>query len=221
MNAEFCFAEVIIGGIRNRGGVQRLTGNTPDFYRHSTPVDSFISVYRFGEDFKVHTAKSKSVSGYRGACKAEGLHFDFDSPHNDLALTEVRSFTEKAMNPKYGLVIDDVRYYFSGNKGFHLFIKTPEVEELPAGEKIPETIKRYCTILAGEYSSFDRSVYDRTRIFRIPNSRHSKTGLFKIPLLAGEVFTLGLDEIKSLAKNQRSILDAGKSFLERMRNGTH
>lgn len=102
MITEYCFAEVVVNGIRNRGKVQRLTGNTPDFYRHSTPIDSFISIYRFGEDFQVHTAKSKSVSGYKGPCQAEGLHFDFDSPHDDLALTEVRSFTEKAMNPKYG-----------------------------------------------------------------------------------------------------------------------
>jgi hypothetical protein len=73
------------------------------------------------------------------------------------------------------------------------------------GAKVPDRVKKICMYLAGNYSSFDRTVYDRTRIFRIKNSNHGKSGLFKIPVYAGELWQLSLAQIKKLAQKQRSL----------------
>ena len=40
-----------------------------------------------------------------------------------------------------------------------------------------------------------------------PDSRHGKTGLYKVRLTVGEVFTLGIDEIRALAARPRMVED--------------
>ena len=219
MTPEFAFAEIVTGGARNRGGVHQVESILSlDYYGKNAPVDAYSSAYLHSEEYAAYRDEQGGKRGYNGAVKAEFLHFDFDSPHDDLALLEVRTFTEKLCSAdKYGLSIEDFKWWYSGNKGFHVFIIAEEVRAMPGAVDIPDKVKRYAVHLAGDYSTFDRSVYDRTRIFRIPNSKHGKTGLFKVPLLAGEVWTLTLEEIKELAKNQRSIETASKLWLDRIR----
>lgn len=213
---EYTFAEIVTGGARNRGNVYRLPSILSlDYHGKQAPTDAYSSVYLHVEDFVTYKDPDGGKRGYTGAVKAEFLHFDFDSPHDDLSLREVRAFTEKLCSAdKYGLPIENFRFFYSGNKGFHVYIVTGETRQ---GMQVPDTVKKICIHLAGKFSSFDRSVYDRTRIFRIPNSRHGKTGLFKIPLLAGELWTLDLTGIKALAARQRSIGGAVAHWSQRMR----
>jgi hypothetical protein len=46
---------------------------------------------------------------------------------------------------------------------------------------------------------FDLSIYNHNRIFRLPNSRHKETGLYKYLLTYDEFSTLEIDEIAALA----------------------
>jgi DNA primase catalytic subunit len=144
---------------------------------------------------------------------AEGLHFDFDSLLDDLAHVESKKFIEKLCSkPSYDTNIDCFTIYFTGNKGFHIHVKTPDALE---GADVPERVYKYCTHLAGEFNSFDRSVYDVTRIWRIPNTVNGKTGLYKVPVLADEFFSFTYAEIRNLGKAQRSMADCKADVLKR------
>ena len=48
-------------------------------------------------------------------------------------------------------------------------------------------------------------IYDKTRIFRSPNSRNIKTGLFKIELSSIELNELTIEQIQKLAANQKQV----------------
>ena len=88
---------------------------------------------------------------------------------------------------------------------------------MPPAADVPEKIKKLACKLAGRFSTLDKKVYDTTRIFRVPNSRHSKSNLFKIPLLANELWTLDMGGIRALAVKQRSIQDAVDMTINQMR----
>jgi hypothetical protein len=201
---KFNHSEIVSGSPKTRRGTVEQVGDFPDLFGQA-PQEVYYSAYRFSEDFAAYTAERGTVSGYTGPCRSVGLHFDFDGP---TAFNDVNKFTEKmCMTPSYECNIDNMQFYFSGNKGFHVWICTPETMSLPAGVDVPEMVKKTCVSLAGEYLSFDRAVYDKTRIFRAINSRHPASGLFKIPLYAAEFWVAVLDEIKMLAKNQRCLSD--------------
>lgn len=211
---SYNYAEIVLNGVQNRGCVKELKAD-PDFYGKPDYYDCYMSAYRFNVDYKSFADENKTVRNYPGVCHSEHLFFDFDSPHADLALDEVRKFTEKVIEKSIDAIIDDMQFYFSGNKGFHVLIK----QQFEPSEDLPDIVKKYCMALGKEFSTFDRSIYDKTRILRIPNSKHRKSGLYKIPLLPGEVFKLSTDDIRVLAKKQRSINDAVKQFSERFLHG--
>ena len=217
---NFRFAEIVIGGAQNRGEIYPVESILAlDYFGKKPVTDAYSSVYLHSQDFAAFDDGNGGKRGYNGPVKAEFLHFDFDSPHDDLALREVRAFTEKLCGAdKYGLRIDDFRFWFSGNKGFHVYIITEEFRQMPPGVDVPDKIKKLCMLLAGKYSTFDKSVYDRTRIFRIPNSRHGKTGLFKIPVLVGEIWeNITFNEIKKLAIQQRNFKIAATQWIHQKR----
>jgi hypothetical protein len=217
---DYRFAEIVTCGARNRGKIYPVENIlTLDYYGKKPVTDAYSSIYLHTQDYATFDDGNGGKRGYNGPVKAEFLHFDFDSPHDDLALREVRAFTENLCGQdKYGLCIDDFRFWFSGNKGFHVYINTEEIRQMPPAVDVPDKIKSLCIFLAGKFSTFDKSVYDRTRIFRIPNSRHGKTGLFKIPVLAGELWeNITLEEIKSLATQPRSFKIAVAQWLKQKR----
>ena len=48
--------------------------------------------------------------------------------------------------------------------------------------------------LAGDIK-IDTVVYDIVRLFRLSNTKHGKSGLYKVPLTAAEILHKGIDEI--------------------------
>jgi len=214
---EFRYIELVTGGAHTRPGriVELPAGvDWPDYYGKGTVTDAYCSVYRFDSRLAEHVQKTGSVRGYRGACKATGVHFDFDG---DGALTDVKAFIESVCNDRLGIFIDNIQAFFSGNKGFHVLIRHPDIDAMPPAADVPEKIKKLACKLAGRFSTLDKKVYDTTRIFRVPNSRHSKSNLFKIPLLANELWTLDMGGIRALAVKQRSIQDAVDMTINQMR----
>lgn len=55
----------------------------------------------------------------------------------------------------------------------------------------------------GPTGVFDTSVYNITRLFRIPNTRHQKSGLYKVPISFDELKDLKLENVKEIAKEPR------------------
>ena len=60
--------------------------------------------------------------------------------------------------------------------------------------------------LGDGFKCIDKSIYEPRRIIRILNTRHGKSGLFKIPLTISELNSYDMDKIRELAKNPREII---------------
>lgn len=84
--------------------------------------------------------------------------------------------------------------YFSGSKGFHVIY--PVTVKSKYAHKVCESFfKAFCS------SPFlDEKVYTNRRLFRILNSRHYKTGLYKIQVTPEEIIS---GQYLELAKKQR------------------
>lgn len=100
----------------------------------------------------------------------------------------------------------DLYFFFSGSKGIHITIPHEII-----GVKPDKNLNRYYKMLAEDISKYtsgetvDLRIYDNRRLFRLPNSRHQKTELYKVYLSYKEIQTLSLSDIKSIAKNPRII----------------
>ena len=96
------------------------------------------------------------------------------------------------------------RLYFSGYKGFHLLI--PEV--VWSNQPMYNLNEKYKKLMLAikKYSNatfLDTQIYDRRRVFRLPNSINSKSGLYKIAITKEEVTTYSLEQIRDLAQKKR------------------
>jgi hypothetical protein len=212
---EYRFIEYANGGCFKRGNFKEVdTLLSVDFFGRAGLRDQYTSVYRHCEQYTEFMKVQDKSEKYSGPVGTEFMHFDFDSPHGDVSLVEVRQFIEKlCSDDKYRCSIDHFLIWYTGNKGFHVFLLNDDTKGLPPGVDVPDKIKKTAVYLAGVFASFDRSVYDAARLWRIPNTINTKGGLYKIPLIASEIYTKSIEEIRDLAKKQRSIKAAGESIV--------
>jgi len=131
------------------------------------------------------------------------MHFDIDCL-DDLEAARGSTITlcEMLMD-RIRLSQDNLDIAFSGNKGFHVVI-APEIFRAFYS---PHTLELYRRMARRARDAgvrhLDESVYTRRRLWRLTNSRHGRSGLFKVPLRYEELRDIGIDGIKKLAANPR------------------
>ena len=134
---------------------------------------------------------------------------DFDSEDDIEKAREDLLFViwKMHLSSNFNLPLDAFRIYFSGKKGFHLIIPWQYLGVLPHMhlDKIYRWIAEdlYQQSL---HQTIDLVIYERRRLWRLENSQHQDTGLFKIPLQYDEAVGLSLEEILELAKQNRIIV---------------
>jgi KaiC/GvpD/RAD55 family RecA-like ATPase len=155
--------------------------------------DWYTSLYYYGSDAAKHWKENNSMKGYKGSAHSNKLLFDFDSenaPHE--AKSDACSLLERLAGEGVD-VASSCRVFFSGNKGFH-------VEVIVDKEFTPEELKPICKNLAVDLKTWDSSVYNTTRLVRLINTKHQKSGLYKIELSPDDLLNKSMDEIKEMAK---------------------
>jgi hypothetical protein len=167
--------------------LSRLVTKTSDWYK---------SLYKYTEEQKKQIEETGTVSGIRDTL-TNVLFFDFDSKDSiTKAQADALEVAQRLITR--GIDEDSIGCYFTGSKGFSL--------EVEIGENItPDKFKAIVFDVAGDLDSFDRVVNDPNRIVRIPNTKHQKSGLFKIPLTPEELTNLTEMDIRLLAKNPRKV----------------
>lgn len=198
--------EYAIGGVGNRGNFKTVTSVLDVDGYGKRQTDSFTTVYLHTEEIQKYHATNKvdgrnSISGYSGVTLSEFLHFDFDSSDLESARSDAINFIG-FINEKYSVEFNQFRIWFTGSKGFHVFLLFPGMTPSVVNAK---RVRDYCHFLAKDFKTFDVSPYDVTRLWRIPNSINSKSGLFKIPLTWSELGNLDIPKIKELACNERKV----------------
>lgn len=168
-------------------------------------LDWYSSLFIFGPEAKVHyDSKGGSMAGYAGPAYTHNLVFDLDNADLEVAKQDVIRLLSR-LSKEVGLgkegINNHVRVYFSGNKGFHVFVKTLK-------RFSPEELKDYCKAIAGDLASFDAKIYNTTRCFRIVNTINKKSGLYKIPVSLELIKQKdAIDRIKELAVAPQKVKD--------------
>ena len=176
--------------------------------------DCYSTYFIYGQDFKDYILKTGSVKGFKGSYGADFLPFDIDNDDLQKAKDDAISLIMR-LQMAYNLNNADTEIYFTGAKGFHIQIPQEVFGKFDKSDLLAKTFK----ILALELSSginIDTTIYDSVRLWRIPNTINSKTGLYKISLSITELFNLTILEIKELAKSTRIIIPSDPVLNERM-----
>lgn len=138
------------------------------------------------------------------------LFFDIDSDDIEISRLEAAKLVDYLISyiPESG-----IRAYFSGQKGFHV-----ECEPITLNISPDDDLPRVFRFIAGQLSEqlnlagIDYHVYDRRRMWRVPNTRHQRTGLFKVECLQLLRDSSDINEILELAKEPRPLPITPVSF---------
>jgi len=203
------------GGARNVNGTpffRRIAHDTEseqDFIRTKRKeyrnTDIYRSIFNYETD---DLDKSRIVGPFF-------LDFDLDG------LNEQNYRTLKMQVSHAGLLLKDIfgideeyqELYFSGSKGFHVLL-APEIFGFDFEDStiVIEQYKALAGLIARSIRKnlpyeplIDMKIYDKRRVFRIVNSKNSKSGLYKIYLTHDELRSLSLGDFKELAKAPREV----------------
>ncbi len=221
--SEFTFREIVVGGIYNRTNSSRIKPypDVPDYDGDPTAIDCYHSGFLHTGDFQKYAIEHNGrIAGYNGSVWVDWLTFDIDCGTD---LERARGVGLKVYDRLLATGVEryNIRIYFSGNKGFHISFKDPIFDEVNGYESTPEKVRQFVhaltSVVVGSFgnvytdqngkthSIIDPAIYSCTSLIRSPNSRHSVSGLYKIPLSEPEFQYRTIDEIKKMAATQRNL----------------
>lgn len=195
---DYNYVEVAFNGAKNRNQVLHV-----DDVLFSIPfdgVDNYQVMFRYTEDLKHHTDKNKTIKGHGLAGYPDFISFDID---RDNDIDGAKKDTFALLNELYalGISINNVDVYFSGMKGFHIQIPSSLFGVEPDVMNAVY-MRALCKKIAGDIK-IDASIYDMNRLFRINNTKHGKSGLYKV-LLPPEMLMGSSEDIFSYASMSQS-----------------
>jgi len=179
-----------------------------------TPEDIETLRARYGNTGVFATAYRYANMEKRGRIYAPFFYIDLDMPGlfegGEEAWQRLRRdflYLMAILDTYYGIKKNHTAVYFSGCKGLSVLIPS-KVFGLEPCENLNDIFHQIAsdihTCHPGRHlDSIDLRIYDRVRMWRLVNSRHEKSGLYKVRIAHDEVLRLGLDEIKAIAKNPR------------------
>ena len=140
--------------------------------------DTYMSLYEYDNDVKDYFAKNQKLAGYDGNIYIpEEFILDVDGGNPDDA-------QKKAIGLKILLGDLDVPFkaFFSGT-GFHFHIPSSSFTYRPHKNlhmKVKEVLTQH-----GVFEYADPAVTDKLRIIRVPNTKNTKSGCYKVELKNG------------------------------------
>jgi hypothetical protein len=163
--------------------------------------ETFLSHFTYGRDFAEYLDQNHSEADYSGPCGADVIHWDIDREGNlDAALRDARRLTSGILDRYHELDDNALLIFLSGWKGVHIGVPTSLWRPTPS-VRFNDVAKRFALAHAERTRVVvDPWIYTKTRLFRAPNSRHPKSGLFKRRLAFDELIHLRVEGIVELAR---------------------
>lgn len=177
-----------------------ITGKEIEKYYGKT--DYFVSAARYDNEINEHIENSEKgkVAGFNGNVWYDWVIIDIDETDP----RKVALFMEH-LEINYEIDIDICRIYFSGSKGYHVLIPTPIFGLVPSSE-IHNLIKTLVAKISENILKYDLSLYDKLQVYRLPHTKHSSTGAYKVPLYYNEL-SKGMMNIRRLSEKIRMNFD--------------
>jgi predicted transcriptional regulator len=140
------------------------------------------------------------------------FYIDFDCEENpDKARKEAIAVVKKLVN-EYDIPEESIGIAFSGMKGISITVDY-RIFNAESSADLPLIWKSLAQELIAKLKlkTADSSVYERRRLWRLLNSRHQKTGLYKIPLTLTELEKLAIEHVKEKAVKPRELFTKGET----------
>lgn len=164
------------------------------FIRGRNNYSVFTSAYRYSDQ---QVDKSELYGD---------LYLDFDDNDNFENVRKDALTALSYLKIVYHIEESQVRIYFSGNKGVHIIVPAEifGIEPMPLLNGVFKTIAMSIRSFTPN-KTVDVKIYDNKRMFRIPNTIHEKSNLYKIPLTPQELRAASHKDIQEMAKQPREI----------------
>ena len=199
------YVDSAVGGTDHRNRVRDVPAVDP-----MGRTDVFVTYQRatIGLQYYVELHRNRdgkpSVEKYPGRLWTSLFPIDVDQ--DDLAVSlEVARMIARRLEA-LDVPLKAVRFYFSGSKGFSIELPSTLFGGFEPSADLPRRLKRAAGLLLTGIE-YDASIYSLLRLWRVPNSRHGKSDLYKIPLTTQEILTLSMDEIRAMAARPRLVED--------------
>ena len=159
----------------------------------------FRSHFAFNKETAKKVREIGSLTGYDGLLHLPYLIWDIDGEGCvDKAQEVVAQLIDKA-----GIEENDIRIFFSGNKGFHVEVPY-QLLDFPVWIPAGELLTTYRGLTDAIAPGTDRMIYVLTSIYRIEYSEH-KSGLYKIPITLDTLREHTFEEVRELAATRPEI----------------
>lgn len=163
--------------------------------------EAYLSAWTYGADFVDHMKRAGGVAGYGGPVFADWLPVDIDGAGADPvadALARVRRLL--AYLEDNGGDLEALSCWFSGGRGFHVLMPVRGLAGAAPSATFNRAVRAFVArIGAASDSKPDLAIYDPVRIFRAPNTRHPRSGLFKTSIRGDELMGISADGVRRLA----------------------
>lgn len=142
------------------------------------------------------------------------LDFDIEelTEENWIKLTNEVKYVINYLELYLKIPPEELLLYFSGSKGFHLIIPHENIGIEPS-TTLNNDFKLFAEGLAyishgkvraaAKQGTIDLKIYDRKRLFRLPGSINSKSGLFKVPVSMDQLYKYNLRQMLKWASEPR------------------
>ena len=169
-----------------------------NFIKEYNNTDVYCSIYSYSNIDNIDDNDTDLLSP---------LYFDFDDNNIELNYKEIKRELYQLiafLKRDFGIPKNLIKIYFSGNKGFHVIVPY-QVFNIKADTKLNIKYKKLVQLISKEYNltRLDIKIYDKKRLFRIPNSVNSKSNLRKIPLNFDYFLNSSFKDIITLAKSKQ------------------
>lgn len=132
------------------------------------------------------------------------MDFNDEKEFNDLKLDLL--LIVQALEDDFFIPRDRLLIYFTGKKGFHII-----VPQTVFGLELRNDTNIHYKKIAMELDKatinkvVDTRIYDRKRLFRLPNTINSKSGLYKVRVLLDDLKNMSFEDMKEYASEPKYI----------------
>lgn len=192
------------------GGVYNINGSKHFGRKKFIPLNEVESVKKKFNNTDVYSTVFTYDSEDQNASTLYGpMYLDLDMEFNSeeeyrRLKTDLVLIVNSLIN-KYKIPKERMMFYFTGKKGFHILIPQtvfglPLIKDTNVYYKIIAQDLQKSTV----HNPIDIRIYDNKRLFRLPNTINSKSGLYKVPITFEQAAGFSYEEMKEYASSPKS-----------------